>query len=128
MMTRGVGNELKLLRRIQCTLSFFEPTLSNFGRLQREFSKTHVRVQIHRWGFRDTFYLQCCQPSILEFLSTPTLWSVCIERHRCQQDKRRWRSCISFCSIHPSGTEPLYISCIGASPAKPINGIDFSPA
>ena len=83
MMTRGLGNRLKLQKRIQCTLSYFGSPLSNCTSLQREFSKIHAWVQINCWCLRDTFNLRFCRPGIPNFLSTSDLSSITVERHRC---------------------------------------------
>ena len=69
MMTRGVGNRIKLQIMIQCTMSFFDSTLSKFSFLQREFSITHAWVQIDRWSLKETFHPQFCRPDIPDSLS-----------------------------------------------------------
>ena len=75
-------NRVKLQRRIQCTLSSFDSTLSNFTSFSREFFKPHSSLQIDRWSFRDTVDLQFPHPDIPDFLSTSTPSSITAEHHR----------------------------------------------
>ena len=58
MTTCGLGNRVKLYRRIQGTLSFSDSTLTNSTSLQREVSKTHAAFQIDYWTLRDTSNLR----------------------------------------------------------------------
>ena len=78
MTTHDLGSRAKLWRRILCTLSFFDSTLSNLTLLcSVVFRKTHARFPVDRRSLHLRYYI----PDAPNFPSTSTSSSIAVECH-----------------------------------------------